>query len=124
MQKLPTEAENLKTLIVLALALLSAHLIWQWSWALWLTVMFLVIAAFSQYFTSRIAWIWLSFAHVIGKVNSTLILSLSFFLVLTPLAWLRKLFVRNSLDLQIPQKRTLFHTRNHRYTPQDLENPW
>lgn len=124
MQKLPTEAENLKTLVVLALVSLGAYMIFHWAWAIWTSLSFLSIATFSRYFASRIAWLWLSFAHILGKFNSTVILSLSFFLVLTPLALLRKVFVRNPLDLRKGKQQSLFRIRNHRYTPQDLENPW
>ncbi len=124
MQKLPSTAENLKTIIILSAALLAASLIFRVYWLAQAALAMLVIGTFSEYLTSRIAWIWLKFAEGIGKFNSKVILSLAFFLVLVPLAFVRKLFTRDLLDLKRGTGDTLYHTRNHEYTAADLENPW
>jgi hypothetical protein len=119
-----TAEQNLRTLIVLATGILVLFLVFHKPWLSWIALGVLVIAAFSDWLSAKVAWLWLKFAEVLGKVNSRVLLSLVFFVFLVPLALVRRLFVRNALDLTPPASGTLFHERNHRYTAQDLENPW
>jgi hypothetical protein len=119
-----TAEQNLRTLTVLATGLLVLFFIFQKPWLSWIALAVLVVAAFSDWLSAKLAWLWLKLAEILGKVNSRVLLSLVFFIFLVPLALLRRIFVRNALDLKPPVSGTLFHERNHRYTAQDLENPW
>ena len=65
---------------------------------------------------------WLMLAKVLGYINSRIILSVLFFLLLSPLALFRKLFQRKQ---ETPQSlKSFFTTRNHVYTKEDLQTPW
>lgn len=66
---------------------------------------------------------WYKLAEVLGWINTRIILSAVFFLMLTPLAWLHRLFAKNPLSLKRVDS-SLYEERNHKYTAQDLENPW
>lgn len=64
---------------------------------------------------------WMQLAHLLGYINSRIILTVLFFLVLTPVACLSRLFRRKNH----PQAAgTNFITRNHLFTKADLEHPW
>lgn len=65
---------------------------------------------------------WLMLAKVLGYINSRIILSILFFLLLSPLALFRKLFQRKQAPPQ--SMKSFFTTRNHVYTKQDLQTPW
>ncbi|MBK9801155.1 MAG: hypothetical protein IPP56_16015 [Bacteroidetes bacterium] len=55
-----------------------------------------------------------------GKV----IMGAVFFLFLTPLAFIMKLFGKSVVKLKPGNAQSFFDERNHTYTAQDLENIW
>ena len=65
---------------------------------------------------------WVMLAKVLGYINSRIILSILFFLLLSPLALFRKLFQRKQVSPK--SLKSFFTTRNHVYTKQDLQTPW
>jgi hypothetical protein len=67
---------------------------------------------------------WMAFAHVLGWINSRIILFIIFFFILTPIAFFARLFGKISFVKSNKNKTTLFINRNHLYTKNDLENPW
>ncbi|RXK59828.1 hypothetical protein ESA94_12290 [Lacibacter luteus] len=74
-------------------------------------------------FGEIIHWAWLMLAKVLGYINSRILLFLIFFVILTPIAFLRKLFGKKNL----PNNHSInsyFQIRNKRYQASDLQNPW
>ncbi len=70
-----------------------------------------------------ILMVWEKFGLALGWVNSRIILGIVFFLVLTPLALLKRIGSKDALFLKAPDK-TTFRERNHCYEAKDLEKPW
>lgn len=116
--------QNLRTLVVLAAGMLVLFFIFHKPWLSWIALTVLLVAAFSDWLSAKLAWAWLKLAEVLGKINSRILLSLVFFVFLFPLAMLRRLFVKNALDLKRPSSNSLYKERNHTYSAQDLANPW
>ena len=73
----------------------------------------------------KIAWAWLKLSMSIGFVISRLLLSLIFFVVLTPIGLLWRIANRKD-QLQLKRKAgsTYYTDRDHEYLPEDLENTW
>jgi hypothetical protein len=69
---------------------------------------------------------WLGFSHLLGTVMSKIILSLIFFIVVTPLALLRRALGHDPMALKKWKKGTesVFETRDHTYTPEEIEQPF
>ncbi len=71
-----------------------------------------------------IIFVWEKFAKVLGTVNSYLLLSIIFFVFLTPLALLMKLFNnKDGLRLKKPTE-TNFFERNFKFKKEDMSNIW
>jgi hypothetical protein len=69
-----------------------------------------------------IIFVWEKFAKVIGTVNSYLLLSIIFFIFLTPIALLMKVFDnKDSLRLKKPTESNFFE-RNFKFKKEDLTN--
>lgn len=83
-----------------------------------------LISIFIPLAAKGIEWVWLKFAHVLGWINSKILLSLIFFLFLLPIAILSRLFTKDPLKLKGREMKSLFTDRNHSYTKEDLENIW
>lgn len=73
-----------------------------------------------------VAKAWLGFSHLLGTVMSKVILSLIFFIVVTPLALLRRVFGHDPMALRKWKNGTgsVFETRNHTYKPEEIEQPF
>lgn len=83
-----------------------------------------ILGVFSDFVAEKVAWVWLKIAEILGRVNSTILLSLIFFVFLTPLALLMKVFKKSdSLKLK-KLSGSAYDERNHTYTAKDLENTW
>ncbi|MBX2966260.1 MAG: hypothetical protein KF845_08960 [Cyclobacteriaceae bacterium] len=83
-----------------------------------------LVSVFIPIVAKGIEWIWLKFAHILGWINSKILLGLIFFVFLLPIAWLSRLFTKDPLRLNGRQLKTLYSERNHLYTKEDLENIW
>jgi predicted membrane protein len=71
-----------------------------------------------------ILWLWLKFSHLLGTVNSTILLFLIYFLVITPYAVLFRKKVAVNYILRKPQAKSLFKERDHRVVKEDFEKSW
>lgn len=73
-----------------------------------------------------VAKVWLSFSHLLGTFMSKIILSLVFFVVLTPIALLRRMGGHDPMALRKWKKgnESVFETRDHTYTAQEIEQPF
>lgn len=72
-----------------------------------------------------ISWGWYKLAEGLGYVNSRILLTLVFFVVLLPVALLYRLFNRNIFALSSGRTdASLYRERNHQYAARDLANAW
>jgi hypothetical protein len=73
-----------------------------------------------------IARIWFGIANIIGSIVSRLVLTLVFFLVVTPVAILRKWMKKDSLMLKRWKREndSVFEKRFYQYDSNDLEKPY
>lgn len=89
------------------------------------TVLLLLCMAFPVIF-APITRIWLALADFLATAASALLLTLVFFLLVTPVGVVRQLLGSDPLKLKAWHmgKETLFTTRNHRWLPADMEKPY
>ncbi len=73
-----------------------------------------------------IAVVWLGLADLMGAVVSRILLSIVFFAVVTPIAYLRRLLGKDSLKLLAfkASRESVMVERNHVFVGQDLERPY
>jgi hypothetical protein len=72
------------------------------------------------------AWLWLGFSSVAGAIISRIILALVFFLIVTPMALLRRIFGKDTLMLKKFRKgrESVFMTRDKTYDESDIISPF
>ena len=70
--------------------------------------------------------LWFGLSAVLGTVMSKVILSLVYYVILTPVGLLRRALGKDSLRLLAFKKGTdsVFHTRTGPFTPADLKTPF
>lgn len=72
------------------------------------------------------AKIWISLSLLIGTVVSKVLLTIIFFLIVSPIGLIRKLIGKDSLQLNQWKKdqSSLFKERKHSFTRQDIDHPY
>jgi hypothetical protein len=72
------------------------------------------------------AKLWFGLSHVLGTVMSKIILSLAFFVVLTPVGLLRRAMGKDSMRCKGFKKdaASVFRVRDHQFTSKDIETPY
>jgi hypothetical protein len=73
-----------------------------------------------------VAVFWLGLSHLIGTVVSKILLSIVFFVVVTPIGLLRRLLGKDSMKLRAfkASGESAMVRRNHTFVASDLEKPY
>ena len=84
---------------------------------------FLGAAIIAPYILAPLYHIWMKFAAGLGWVNTRILLSIFFFIVITPMALLMRLFGRDALQKKFSQKRDSYWVKRQKkeITPQRYE---
>ena len=116
---------TLKTINILTLAVLVAYLIFSATWLIWVAALLTLGNAVESRITAALARGWMKFAGALGAFNSRVILTLTFYLILTPLAFLYRIFNRHLVEHFLANKRkSYFEDLNKKYAPGDFEKSW
>lgn len=91
-----------------------------------LAVVVLVVTMTAPKLLSPLARLWFGLSHYLGQVVSTILLSIVFFAVLTPVGLLRKLGGQDAMGLGKWRagRQSAFIKRDHTFTAADLEKPF
>jgi len=93
--------------------------------SLYVSFAFLVIGLFVKGLAWKIAKGWLKIGMAMGFVVSHVLLSLLFFLFLTPMAILYRISNRKKRGIKVSKKyKSYYVERNHVFGSKDLEKPW
>ena len=77
-------------------------------------------------FFKPLAKLWFGLSHILGTVMSKVILTLAFFLVLTPMGLLRSILGKDPMRVRQFKQGTdsVFRVRDHTFTAADVEQPF
>ena len=112
-------------MLVLSAAALVLFIVFRKNIFILTSIGLLLLGLFFKGASARVAALWLRFAEVLGAFNTRVILGLVYFLVLTPIALVYRLFAKKHVN----SPRTAFGgsyfiVRDHVCAAQDLEKMW
>lgn len=119
------EKQN-KSQVILSIVVgfLVLFAIFKATWLLWVSLIVGVLGLLSDSFAGLITKGWLKFAEILGRINGSILLTLIFFIFLTPIAFLMRIVKKgDELGLKKPEGSN-YAERNHQYSAKDLENIW
>jgi len=95
------------TVVLIAIVLLGLNMIWP--------LLF-----------KPVAYAWLGLANILGTVVSKVVLSLIYYLIVTPVGLIRRLTGADPMKLKQWKQgpSSVFSFRHHRYERKDIENPY
>lgn len=119
------KTEISKTISSLALACLIGFAVFGASWLLWLSVLLLAGNVFENRLTVLIAEQWMKLAAGLGHVNSRIILTIVFYLILTPFASVYRVFNKTAVGDFFGNKRSSFFDDSKTFSDKkSFEKTW
>ena len=86
-------------------------------------MLFALLNLLSSTLAGWVGFAWERLTLGIGWFMSRVLFSVIFFVLLTPIAWLQRLF-RKDTFYKSPDNTSYFIDRDHQYSRKDVENPW
>ncbi len=99
---------------------------WKYDIALLIAIVILFIDIIWPGFFRPFAKVWFGLSHILGTIMSKIILSIIFFLLVTPVGLIRRLMGADSLQMKQWKRNhsSVFKVREHRFLPEDIRNPY
>jgi len=121
-----TRDESRDTGLAMVVLLLVAHLATKRDGLVPAAMVVLVVAMLAPWLFKPVAVVWLGLARLLGLVSSKVLLTLVFFVVVTPIGWVRRLAGKDALRLRAfkASEASAFTTRRHVVVAADLEPPY
>lgn len=112
--------------LALVLILLIIEYIKRPDWLVFAAMAALLLIMTRPIVFKPLARVWFGFSQLLGTIVSKTILSLVFFLIVTPVGLFRKAFGADPMKTKLWKKgeESVLVERNHCYTKEDIENPY
>ena len=113
-----------QTILVITVGMIVVHLITKQMWALQAAVLIGLAGLFSDYLAEKIDWLWMKLTWVLSKIVPNILLSLVFFVFLTPIAFFSRIFgEKNQLSIKNTSS-SLFKVYDKKMDKASFEKPW
>ena len=113
-----------ETMLVITVGFLVLYKITHHQWMFITALVVGLIGVFSFYLSKKIDWLWGKLSWVLGYISNTIILTICFYLVITPVALIRKLFGKKGMLSVDSHQQTNFVSAEHAYEKKDFEKLW
>jgi hypothetical protein len=120
----PSRIQVLETFAVFSAAALLAAIISHQRAYLFLSLALLCTALVLKTPAALLTRLWLKLSTLLSCLSNGVILTVVFYLVLTPIALVYRLFNRDPLNLGRKVAGSFYSERNHCYSKTDLEKMW
>lgn len=112
-----------ETLLVIVLGFSLLYLIFGRNWMLYTALGIGIPGIISVKINRLIHFAWFFIGEKLGFVVGKVVLGVIFFFILLPVSFLSRLFRKDMMNLKAPGN-PRYHSRDHRYTPDDFINMW
>jgi hypothetical protein len=124
MDRIHLKPEPIKTILVVTVGFLVVYFVTKWQWAINISVIVGIFGLLSDFIAKKINFAWIKTTWILSLIVPNILLSLTYFLFLIPLAYLSKIFgVPNQLTLKNTEQ-SLFKERNKDFNKDSFENTW
>ena len=93
-------------------------------WAFIVMAVFWVIAIIAPQILRPVNKIWIKIGHILGFINSRIILAAMFFLMIFPIGILLKIFGKDSMDRKLDKKADTYRKLSKIRNKEHLEKPF
>lgn len=118
------KSEPVKTVLTITIGFLVVYLVSKWRWSLNVALIIGLCGLFSTFLAKKIDFVWMKLTWVLSLIVPNILLSLIFYVFLTPIALLSKVFQKHDQLLLKNTVKSTFKTYNKQFDKRSFENPW
>lgn len=113
-----------KTVLVITVGFLVLYLISKQNVFLYISLGVGILGALSSVLAEKIDWIWTKIGWVLSFIVPNIIMTIIFYIILTPTAFLSRIFGKSDpMDLKNSQT-SLFKQKETTFSKESFEKPW
>ncbi len=118
------KSEPIKTVLVITVGMMIVYLITKLQWAVYISLSVGISGVLSEYLAKKIDYLWIKLTWILSLIMPNVLLSIVFYIFLTPIAILSRIFgEKNPLSLKNTSS-TLFKDSNKKFEKASFEKPW
>ena len=124
MGNIKIKSDPVKTVLVITVGFLVVHFLLKLQWPLYVSLIIGIMGVFSTTIARKIDWLWMKLTWVLSLIIPNILLSMVFYLFLTPIALMSRLFgEKDPLRLK-NNKDSVFKEYNKKFKPESFEKTW
>lgn len=113
-----------KTVLVITVGFLVLYYFSQQDILLYIAMGVGILGSISSYLAEKIDWVWTKLGWLLSFIVPNIIMTIVFYLILTPTAFLSRLFGKSDpMDLKNTQS-SLFREKESSFSKESFEKPW
>lgn len=117
------KSDTSKTVLVITTGFLVLHVVTKRDWAIHIALFIGIAGILSKAMAKWIHIVWMKLAWILSQVMPNILFTIIYFLVLTPIALLSRIFREDPLSLQNCSE-SLFVVRGKVFKKESFEKPW
>jgi hypothetical protein len=118
------KSEPIKTVLVITVGMLVLYFVTDVQWLLIVSLIVGLTGLISPYLAKKIDYLWMKLAWILSLIVPNIILSIVFYLFLTPIALLSRLFGESDPLTLKNSTETLFKDYKKAVDKASFEKPW
>ena len=124
MSRMPLKSEPIRTVLTITVGFIVLYLITKWQWVLYFSIIVGVNGLLSNIIAKSINYIWIKMTWIFSLIVPNILLTLVFFLILIPMAYLSKAFKgKNQLKLKNTD-RSMFVEKHRNFSNDSFHKMW
>jgi hypothetical protein len=121
---MPKNYQAKETVLVITVGFLVLYIVFKKTGFLYCALGIGLAGVFSFYLSEKIHWFWNRLSVLLGAVSNRVLLGVVFFLVLTPMALIRRMRGKDGLRRFDTSATSNFSRREQVFEKKDLEQVW
>ncbi|MDB9989821.1 hypothetical protein OAD79_00080 [Flavobacteriales bacterium] len=124
MSSVKLKSDPTKTVLIITVGIQIIYFTTLWEPALFISLILGLTGVISKYLAIKIDFLWMKLTWILSLIIPNLLLSIIYYMILSPIALLSKLFSkRNELFLKNTISST-FKNYNKTFNRESFKNPW
>ena len=113
-----------KTILVITVGVQIIYFTTLWEPALLISLILGLIGVISKYLAIKIDFLWMKLTWLISLIIPNILLTIVFYIILTPIALISRLFSKKDEMFLINTSSSLFKENNKTFNKKSFQNPW
>ncbi len=118
------KSDPIKTILVITVGLLVVFMATGMKVFLVISLVIGLIGVFSNYLSKKVEYLWMKLAWVLSFIVPNILMTIVFYLWLTPIALISRIFNKNDQLFLKNTNTSLFKEYNKTFDKKSFENPW